>query len=65
MIADIFTLFSDIYKEAFENTRRTEEAKFKVRFDNLLTEMHASFENMSPQDGSVPQNFGMHSCKTG
>ncbi|XP_060597174.1 uncharacterized protein LOC132751058 isoform X2 [Ruditapes philippinarum] len=48
----------DIYKEAFESTKRTEEAKFKVRFDNLLQEMQQSFEALSPRDGQVPSQYG-------
>ncbi|KAL4217154.1 hypothetical protein ACF0H5_023608 [Mactra antiquata] len=48
----------DIYKEAFESTKRTEEAKFKVRFDNLLQDMQQSFENLSPRDGQVLSGYG-------
>ncbi|XP_053386168.1 titin homolog isoform X2 [Mercenaria mercenaria] len=48
----------DIYKEAFESTKRTEEAKFKVRFDNLLQDMQQSFEALSPRDGQVPSGYG-------
>lgn len=55
-------MFSDIYKEAFESTKRTEEAKFKVRFDNLLQEMQQSFETLSPRDGQVPSGYGSTSC---
>ena len=55
--------FSDIYREAFENTTRTEEAKFKIRFDNLLSDMTKSIEKQSPRDGSVPAGFGSTSCK--
>ena len=57
------SIYSDIYKEAFESTKRTEEAKFKVRFDNLLAEMQTSFENLSPRDGSVPHGYSSASCK--
>ncbi|XP_052812701.1 muscle M-line assembly protein unc-89-like isoform X2 [Mya arenaria] len=48
----------DIYKEAFESTKRTEEAKFKVRFDNLMSEMQQSFESLSPREGSMPHGYG-------
>ncbi|WAR09719.1 hypothetical protein MAR_034795, partial [Mya arenaria] len=49
---------NDIYKEAFESTKRTEEAKFKVRFDNLMSEMQQSFESLSPREGSMPHGYG-------
>ncbi|XP_052259685.1 uncharacterized protein LOC127864044 isoform X4 [Dreissena polymorpha] len=48
----------DIYKEAFENTLRTEEAKFKVRFDNLLSEMQESFEKLPSRDQYGSTSYG-------
>ena len=59
----LFILFSDIYREAFESTKKTEEAKFKVRFDNLLSDMTKSIEKQSPTDGHIPEDFGNNSCE--
>ena len=58
-----FDVFTDIYEEAFDSTKKTEEAKFKVRFDNLLSDMQQSIDNLSPRDSGVPAQYGSSSCK--
>ncbi|XP_036361691.1 titin isoform X3 [Octopus sinensis] len=42
----------DIYKEAFENTRKIEEKKFRVKFDALLGQMQKALEKQSHDDQS-------------
>ncbi|KAK3578099.1 hypothetical protein CHS0354_007810 [Potamilus streckersoni] len=37
----------DIYKEAFESTKRAEEAKFKMKFDKILEELKISLDNQA------------------
>ena len=56
-------LFPDIYREAFESTKKTEEAKFKVRFDNLLSDLTKSIEKQSPTDEHIPDDIGDNSCE--
>ncbi|CAL1533487.1 unnamed protein product [Lymnaea stagnalis] len=37
-----------IYKEAFDGARRAEEFKFRVKFDQLLVELHQEVEEKNP-----------------
>ncbi|KAH9498567.1 hypothetical protein Btru_007408 [Bulinus truncatus] len=45
-----------IYKEAFDGARRAEEFKFRVKFDNLLVELHQAIQDKNPD--------GLNSCFT-
>lgn len=38
----------DIYREAFENTRKAEEQKFRIKFDALLSDLQQALDSQSP-----------------
>lgn len=52
--------FTDIYKEAFEHYKETEEKKFNSKFGSLLQDLHLSLEQPVLSGGS---SYGSTSCK--
>ncbi|XP_060078348.1 titin-like [Ylistrum balloti] len=48
----------DIYKEAFLSTKDAEEKKFETRFSGLLSELHLSLQNQSPNGVTYNTSYG-------
>lgn len=57
---DMFSVLSDIYKEAFEHYKGTEEKKFNSKFGSLLHDLHQSLEQPVLSGGS---SYGSTSCR--
>lgn len=56
----MFSVLSDIYKEAFEHYKGTEEKKFNSKFGSLLHDLHQSLEQPVLSGGS---SYGSTSCR--
>lgn len=57
---NMFSVLSDIYKEAFEHYKGTEEKKFNSKFGSLLHDLHQSLEQPVLSGGS---SYGSTSCR--
>jgi hypothetical protein len=56
----LYGIFLDIYKEAFEHYKETEEKKFNSKFGTFLQDLHQSLEQPVLNGSS---SYGSTSCK--